>query len=361
MVPRLAERFMESSEEECMSMADLVSTRRSICLLIINLDTWYVQDTEGCVLCKVRRHQKYQRCRVRLDNTWRYSVRPSSFAERQVKQRLSPQRYWGTSLPRGSRLERSRVSFADVIQGGTKTLQSTHRAGEWWNSSVRRSVANICVCQWELRSWGSVEWAFQEQATTMGKSNYCLYIPPSRSLSSYIRQTFKHIFTSPSSVDKEVKATRSGNARIHGMTRVTTGSISYAATQVHPLTHHQPTIDCLDPATFRVVVIIRVLQVGYIDRLRKILCQCVGFLRRSGGEGRSEQSSGLVEFVSPLQYYHIVAVLTVLGRCFRPMYNGNVQWLKIAHLPDWRRRGQKCERQGAGLVDLAGLSSVVVF
>ena len=45
-------------------------------------------------------------------------------------------------------------------------------------------------------------------------------------------QAFKHIFTSPSSVDKEPKATRSGNARIHGMKRVTHASITYLATQV---------------------------------------------------------------------------------------------------------------------------------
>ncbi|KAF9473562.1 hypothetical protein BDN70DRAFT_899679 [Pholiota conissans] len=43
--------------------------------------------------------------------------------------------------------------------------------------------------------------------------------------------TFKHIFTSPSSVEREAKATRSGNARIHGMTRVTHAAIAYAATQ----------------------------------------------------------------------------------------------------------------------------------
>jgi hypothetical protein len=45
-------------------------------------------------------------------------------------------------------------------------------------------------------------------------------------------QAFKHIFTSPSSVDQEPKATRSGNARIHGMTSVTPASIAYVATQV---------------------------------------------------------------------------------------------------------------------------------
>ncbi|RDB19259.1 hypothetical protein Hypma_013703 [Hypsizygus marmoreus] len=42
---------------------------------------------------------------------------------------------------------------------------------------------------------------------------------------------YKHIFTSPSSVEKEPKATRSGNARIHGMTNVTAASIVYVATQ----------------------------------------------------------------------------------------------------------------------------------
>jgi len=46
---------------------------------------------------------------------------------------------------------------------------------------------------------------------------------------------YKHIFTSPSSVDKEPKATRSGNARIHGMTSVTSASIAYVATQISAL------------------------------------------------------------------------------------------------------------------------------
>ncbi|KIM86282.1 hypothetical protein PILCRDRAFT_65386, partial [Piloderma croceum F 1598] len=43
---------------------------------------------------------------------------------------------------------------------------------------------------------------------------------------------YKHVFTSPSSVDSVNKATRSGNAQIHGMTRVTPASIAYIATQV---------------------------------------------------------------------------------------------------------------------------------
>jgi hypothetical protein len=48
-------------------------------------------------------------------------------------------------------------------------------------------------------------------------------------------QAFKYIFTSPSSVEKEPKATRSGNARIHGMVCVSLPSIAYIATQVNCL------------------------------------------------------------------------------------------------------------------------------
>ncbi|KAG2089638.1 uncharacterized protein F5147DRAFT_748332 [Suillus discolor] len=47
-----------------------------------------------------------------------------------------------------------------------------------------------------------------------------------------LHQAYKHVFTSPSSVEKEPKATRSGNACLHGMTSVTIASIAYIATQV---------------------------------------------------------------------------------------------------------------------------------
>ena len=46
------------------------------------------------------------------------------------------------------------------------------------------------------------------------------------------QQAYKHVFMSPSSVDQEPKATRSGNARIHGMRSVTKASLAYVATQV---------------------------------------------------------------------------------------------------------------------------------
>ncbi|KAH6905952.1 hypothetical protein BKA70DRAFT_1107191 [Coprinopsis sp. MPI-PUGE-AT-0042] len=50
--------------------------------------------------------------------------------------------------------------------------------------------------------------------------------------SALLVMAFRHIFTSPSSVDEDPRLTRSGNARIHGMTKVTATSIAYVATQV---------------------------------------------------------------------------------------------------------------------------------
>ncbi|KIM51927.1 hypothetical protein SCLCIDRAFT_1224132, partial [Scleroderma citrinum Foug A] len=49
--------------------------------------------------------------------------------------------------------------------------------------------------------------------------------------SGLLVSAFKHIFTSPSLVDQEPKATHSGNAQIHGMRSMTKASIAYVATQ----------------------------------------------------------------------------------------------------------------------------------
>jgi hypothetical protein len=50
-----------------------------------------------------------------------------------------------------------------------------------------------------------------------------------------VPQAYKHVFTSPSSIEKEPKATRSGNARIHGMKNVTIASLAYIAMQVRAI------------------------------------------------------------------------------------------------------------------------------
>ncbi|KAG2062737.1 hypothetical protein BDR04DRAFT_1039847 [Suillus decipiens] len=60
---------------------------------------------------------------------------------------------------------------------------------------------------------------------------------------------YKHVFTSPSSVDREPKATRLGNARIHGMTRITLPSIAYIAMQVRFTLTSSPVFSHTDTVT----------------------------------------------------------------------------------------------------------------
>ncbi|KAG2053100.1 hypothetical protein BDR06DRAFT_982904 [Suillus hirtellus] len=60
---------------------------------------------------------------------------------------------------------------------------------------------------------------------------------------------YRHTFTSPSSVDREPKATHSGNARIHGMTRVTLPSIAYIAMQIRFSLTSSPVFSCTDTVT----------------------------------------------------------------------------------------------------------------
>ncbi|KAG1741363.1 hypothetical protein EDB19DRAFT_1634531 [Suillus lakei] len=60
---------------------------------------------------------------------------------------------------------------------------------------------------------------------------------------------YRYVFMSPSSVDKEPKVTHSGNARIHGMTRVTLPSITYISMQIRFALTSSPVFSCTDTVT----------------------------------------------------------------------------------------------------------------
>ena len=77
-----------------------------------------------------------------------------------------------------------------------------------------------------------------EQTLTRGIASFCECQPKYsvwRSVHDYL-QAFKHIFTSPSSVNQELKTTRSGNACIHSMHKVTKASLAYIRMQVGSIT-----------------------------------------------------------------------------------------------------------------------------
>ncbi|TEB34539.1 hypothetical protein FA13DRAFT_1753579 [Coprinellus micaceus] len=107
------------------------------------------------------------------------------------------------------------------IQRNVKTDQGFHheRTGEllcpvnfdWSDSKIRR----------ELES-GSLQFKYNPDDPWEGLLR-----------SSLLVKAYKHVFTSPSSVASGAsKATRSSNARLHGMESVTIPSIAYIATQV---------------------------------------------------------------------------------------------------------------------------------
>jgi len=110
------------------------------------------------------------------------------------------------------------LHFEDVCQ-----------ANEWSDSGCGWPVACLFVCKLYILCRRPVERTTSEWPTHFGESP----IPFLLLLYNYYKQAFKHVFTSPSSVDQELKATWSGNAHIHGMQCVTKASIAYVATQVH--------------------------------------------------------------------------------------------------------------------------------
>jgi hypothetical protein len=96
----------------------------------------------------------------------------------------------------------------------------------------------VSGAQWPIFLYDGYEYDPEDPRKGLFKSNILIYVstPPIRAepfrtdFSGF--KAFKHVFTSPSSVNKAPTATQSGNARIHGMTSVTPASISYIATQV---------------------------------------------------------------------------------------------------------------------------------
>jgi len=121
------------------------------------------------------------------------------------------------------------LSFQDFVliscsvSEGLKNSEITV-AGDQWPLLVYADCTYDSAEPWEgLFRNKLLVWVFLIAFILQYSVNWC----------TYNFQAFKHIFTSPSSVNLDAKATRSGNARIHGMTRVTTASLAYVATQVH--------------------------------------------------------------------------------------------------------------------------------
>ena len=92
--------------------------------------------------------------------------------------------------------------------------------------------------QWPIFIYAHCE--YNPEDTWKGTLRSSILVTVSETLSAFnfqiyhkLLQAYKHVFTSPSSIDKISKATQSGNACIHEMTSITLASIAHIATQVH--------------------------------------------------------------------------------------------------------------------------------
>ena len=145
---------------------------------------------------------------------------------------------------------------------------------------VREQLKNgdivVAGDQWPLLVYADYEYNLEEPWEGLFRSKllvwvrflillYSFFSPENLILIPLFCKAYKHIFTSPSSVEKEAKATRSGNARIHGMTRVTPASLAYVATQVCSYMNHEGYTDISYLAMIHVVICLRLLPVRHSD------------------------------------------------------------------------------------------------
>ncbi|KAF9238704.1 hypothetical protein BU15DRAFT_88319 [Melanogaster broomeanus] len=142
------------------------------------------------------------------------------------------------------------TNIADLIQRGANGARADDTKGM---KSFNHEHTGALLCPAGL-DWANTEYVSDFLATPIHQNETCqcpiqvagnqwpvflyanyMYDPedPWNGLLHSGLLAFKHIFTSPSSVEQEPKATRSGNARIHGMRSVTKASLAYVATQDH--------------------------------------------------------------------------------------------------------------------------------
>jgi hypothetical protein len=142
-------------------------------------------------------------------------------------------------------------------------------------------------------------------------------------------------------VEKEPKATRAGNARLHGMTSVTLPSIAYIATQVWPVI-----TPLRVPALFVSIgpICLKLLASLFENRhghwFRVILQLSLGFVWWRRWETGGWWIVSLVEPVCSCQCINVVSLITNFTVKFFPATLRSALLLKIAPLLTLDRNGR---------------------
>jgi hypothetical protein len=288
--------------------------------------------------------------RFGLDYPLKQSSRSPTLLQHEDNAWFPPPCYWSPSLPSWTRLEQRRVRFPFIFhcigcQTADLEFASSFPVVKWWSMAIN----GPCSCMQIKNStpknlgMGSSEASFLSGLVWI---NLHLYY------SLHCLQAYKHIFTSPSSVEKEVKATRSGNTHIHGMTQVTPASLAYVATQVCMASKFYTLRLNIWPAMLFIVIIISVLQVWHLDRFRKILREHLGLFQWSQWERRDCWFAELVELVSivpfrPLNLLTCLYYSQVFPSYITHEHSGIMKQSTLAKLKEKRARLKQIHNQGA--------------
>ncbi|KAG2097409.1 hypothetical protein BD769DRAFT_1631371 [Suillus cothurnatus] len=115
---------------------------------------------------------------------------------------------------------------------------------DWNNLQTKTNLQSdklwICGNQWLIFLYAHYTYDPEDPWGGLLRSHLLVY------MGAIFFKAYKHVFTSPSSVEKELKARQSRNAHIHGMTFVTITSIAYITTQVFPPQHFTSLLDLLE-------------------------------------------------------------------------------------------------------------------
>ncbi|KAJ3524297.1 hypothetical protein NMY22_g11059 [Coprinellus aureogranulatus] len=131
-----------------------------------------------------------------------------------------------------------------LVEPGGDPLRPPLSRNIKWNRGFNHERTGMLLCPPDL-DWNdeSIKGQLRDKELIITGSHWPVFVYQNEKFDSHrpwkglfrgrlLVMGFKHIFTCPSSVDEDPKATRSGNARIHGMTQVTRASLAYVATQV---------------------------------------------------------------------------------------------------------------------------------
>ena len=231
MVPCLNERLLEGSEEECMMMSDLVCLTTSSYWSLAHL----LKIQKG--ISSARSDDTKSLKGVVLDWITPRDQPLRPLLSRSIKTNRGYHHPTTGALLCPAGLDWTNQELNIPFRVCYLMLSHHHR------TSAKLASGEIVVRgdQWPLLVYAKQEFNPEEPWDGLFRSELLVWVrmhPSSLFLLTTFPQAFKHIFTSPSSVEKEVKATRSGNARIHGMVHVMRASLAYITTQVCPLFMH---------------------------------------------------------------------------------------------------------------------------